>query len=414
MIRITNTMMANTLMRNMNNNMKNLSELQNQIATGRKINKPSDDPGGLVRSLRLRSDISANEQYLANISDSLSYMDTTESAMNNLTSVINRVRELTVQAANGTNDDSALQSIAEELGQLKEQLRTVSNSTYGSKYVFAGSNVTEAPCTEDGQWTGNNTELQREIGAGVKIPVNIDMKSWFIQQGQSISGAGATTDISGMSSSPPPSFQIQVDGDSTLHTITLDPVGPPALNNGTDIAAAMQTAINAIVQPGYDYAGVTVTYDAVNGYVISSGSTRIDSGVQISSGVSNDVAAALKLGIANEGSENAGVFAVMDQVINAINSGDSETVSDLLGKIDEKLDALLTNRSIVGARTNRLEMQQTRLKNIDISYTGLLADNEDADIAEVSVNLQMQENVYNASLAVGAKIIQPSLIDFLN
>lgn len=414
MIRITNTMIANTLTRNMNNNLKNLSELQEQIATGRKLNKPSDDPGGLVRSLRLRSDISANEQYLANISDSLSYMDTTESAMNNLTSVLNRVRELTVQAANGTNDDSALQSIAEELSQLKEQLRTISNSTYGSKYVFAGSNVTEAPCTESGEWTGNEIELQREIGAEVKIPVNINMKSWFIQQGQSISGTGASTDISSLPVAPPPSFRIQVDGDATVHTVTLDPVGPPALNDGTAIAAAMQTAINAIVQPGYDYAGVTVAYDAVNGYVISSASTGINSGIHITSGTNGDVADDLKLGIANGGTENAGIFAVMDQIINAVNNGESSTISDLLGKIDLKLDTLLTSRSIVGARTNRLELQQTRLKNIDISYTGLLSDNEDADMAEVSVKLQMQENVYNASLAVGAKIIQPSLIDFLD
>ncbi|MEQ8176649.1 MAG: flagellar hook-associated protein FlgL [Syntrophomonadaceae bacterium] len=414
MIRITNTMMANTLTRNMNNNLKNMNELQEQVATGRKINKPSDDPGGLVRSLRLRSDITANEQYLANISDSLSYMDTTESAMNNLTSVVNRVRELTVQAANGTNDDSALQSIAEELSQLREQIRTISNSTYGSKYVFAGSNVTEAPCTEDGQWTGNNIELMREIGSEVRIPVNMDMKSWFIQQGQSISGTSASTDISGLPASPPPSFQIQVDGDATVHTITMNPLGPPALNNGTDIATAMQTAINAIVQPGYDYAGVTVTYDAVNGYIISSASTGINSGVQITSAPDGDVADDLKLGIANGGTENAGMFAVMDQVINAVKNRKSDTTSDLLDKIDEKLDTLLTNRSIVGARTNRLEMQQTRLKNIDISYTGLLSTNEDADMAEVSVKLQMQENVYNASLAIGAKIIQPSLIDFLD
>ncbi len=413
MIRITNNMVANTLTRNMNNNMKNLYKLQEQIATGRTINKPSDNPGGLVRSLRLRSDITANEQYLANISDSLSYMDTTESAMNNLTSVLNRVRGLTVQAANGTNDDSALQSIAEELSQLREQLRTIANSTYGSKYVFAGSNVTEAPCTEDGQWTGNNTELMREIGSEVKIPVNIDMKSWFIQPGQSISGTGASTDISSLPASPPPSFRIQVDGDAAVHTITLDPLGPPALNNGTDIAAAMQTAINAVVQPDYDYAGVTVTYDAVNGYVISSASTGTNSGVHITSGTNNDVADDLKLGITTGGTENAGIFAVMDQIINAVTSGDSDITSDLLGKIDQKLDTLLTNRAIVGARTNRLEMQQTRLKSIDISYTGLLSDNEDADMAEVAVNLQVQENVYNASLAVGAKIIQASLIDFL-
>lgn len=413
MYRITTNMMATTLKRNLNRNMQALDKLEEQISSGRKINRPSDDPAGLVKSLRLRSDITQNDQYVDNISDSISFMDTTDSALDNLSSVISRIRELTVQGANGTNDQDALNSISEEMRQLKEQIRTVANTTYGSKYIFAGSNVTQAPCSGN-QWTGNEKLLEREIGAGVKIPVNLNMKSWFIQQGTSTSGEGAATDISAWSATPPPSFQIQVDGDPTLHTVTLDPVGPPPLDSGANIAAAMKTAINAIVESGYDYAGVDVAFDAVNNsYSISSGNTGITSGIEITAGTSNDVSAALKLGITNDGTEAQGIFAVIDQVVNAVDSGDSDTVSSLLSKVDEKLNSLLSYRSVVGAKTNRMEMQQSRLESTGTSYTGLLAQNEDADMAEVAMNLKMQENVYNASLAGGAQVIQPTLIDFL-
>jgi len=77
------------------------------------------------------------------------------------------------------------------------------------------------------------------------------------------------------------------------------------------------------------------------------------------------------------------------------------------------IDNLLAARSTIGAKINRLELQRSRLESTQVSYTSLLAQNEDADIAEVIMNLKMQESVYQASLAAGARIIQPSLVDFL-
>lgn len=412
MIRITNNMIANTLKRNMNNNIKNLSVLQNQLSTGRVINRPSDNPAGLVRSLRLRSDLVSNDQYLANIQEGINYMDTTDAALDNLTKVLARVRDLTVQGANGTNDIGARDSIAKEVAQLRDQIKTVANTTYGSKYVFAGSNVTEEPC-QGNQWTGNNQLLDREIGTGVLLPVNLNMKNWFVSDAStpasSVSGQNPSEDIS---AGPADSFQIQVDGDPTVRTVSLNLAG---LTTGAAIATEMQTRINAIGTPdGYDYSSVSVSYDAVNKcYTIISSNTNLNAGVQITAAATNDVSAALKLGLANKGTETAGIFAVFDQVINALKNSDGVTASQLLTKLDDKRDELLASRAIIGAKTNRLEMQQSRLEGEQTSYTKLLAGNEDADMVEVGIQLKMQENVYNASLAGGAKIIQPSLIDFL-
>src|SRR5690242_15840742 len=109
--RITQNMMNTQLMRNLNSNMRRMDNSQNQLATGRRINKPSDDPVGIAFALRYRSEIAANEQYESNANAAVSWMDYTDVTLNQAGSVLQRVRELTVQAANGTNSSESLQAI---------------------------------------------------------------------------------------------------------------------------------------------------------------------------------------------------------------------------------------------------------------------------------------------------------------
>jgi flagellar hook-associated protein 3 FlgL len=302
MIRITNGMLINELKYNLNNNYTNMDKYQRQLATGRKINLPSDNPAGLVKSLRLRTNLVEGEQYLANINEGINFMETTDAALDNLTAIMQRIRELAVNAANGTNDDSARKAIADEIKELTDQITIVANTSYGSKYIFAGTNVTQQPCQEDSdpdtfKWTGNNEALQLEIGVGVKLTINLT--------------------------------------DSSMNNFFV--------GNGTD----------------------------------------------------------------------PGVIDFCRELVNDIEAGNLDAVNAALTTADKFIDNLLTARSTIGAKVNRLELQQSRLDSTQISYTSLLAQNEDADIAEVIMNLKMQESVYRASLAAGARIIQPSLVDFL-
>lgn len=301
MIRITNGMLVNELKYNLNNNYTNMDKYQRQLATGRKINLPSDNPAGLVKSLRLRTNLVEGEQYLANINEGINFMETTDAALGNLNSIMQRIRELAVNAANGTNDDSARRAIADEIKELTDQITIVANTSYGSKYIFAGTNVTQQPCQEDSadtfKWTGNNEALQLEIGVGVKLTINLT--------------------------------------DSSMNNFFV--------GNGTD----------------------------------------------------------------------PGVIDFCRGLVSDIETGDLDAVNAALTTADKFIDNLLTARSTIGAKVNRLELQQSRLDSTQISYTSLLSQNEDADIAEVIMNLKMQESVYRASLAAGARIIQPSLVDFL-
>jgi len=293
-------MLVNDLRRNLNNNMTNLDKYQRQLSTGRKINLPSDNPAGLVKSLRLRTNLVEGEQYLANINEGINFMETTDAALGNLNSILQRIRELSVNAANGTNDASARKAIADEIRELTDQITLVANTSYGSKYIFAGTNVTQPPYQEGfgtNNWTGNNNDLQLEIGVGVKLTINLTdgtMKNFFT-------------------------------GDGT------DP----------------------------------------------------------------------------------GVIGFCQTLADDVEAGNLEQVDAALATADQFINDLLSARSTIGAKINRLELQQSRLDSTQISFTNLLAQNEDADIAEVIMNLKMQESVYRASLAAGARIIQPSLVDFL-
>jgi flagellar hook-associated protein 3 FlgL len=85
-----------------------------------------------------------------------------------------------------------------------------------------------------------------------------------------------------------------------------------------------------------------------------------------------------------------------------------------LDLLQRKLDGITKERAIIGANVNRLDLQENRLEDTSINYEELLSKNQDADMAEVIMDLKMQENVYKASLAAGARIIMPSLVDFLS
>ena len=101
-MRITNNMLINNMLSNLSTNLNRMSKYQNQLATGKKISLPSDDPIVASRALKLRTDVSEIEQYKRNVDDATSWMEITETTLAQMGEVMHRVRELVVQGSNGT------------------------------------------------------------------------------------------------------------------------------------------------------------------------------------------------------------------------------------------------------------------------------------------------------------------------
>jgi len=309
-MRVTQSMLNSQMLRNLNSNLTRLDQLQNQMSTGKKISKPSDDPVGLSFALKYRSELISNEQYQKNADSASSWLENTDKLIGESNDVLQRARELAVQGANGTNSDASMEALGMEVQQLYEQLVTIGNSQFNGKYVFNGQKTDLPPyeMVTAGDTTGltvgdsDQGKILFEIGTGIAFPVNI-----------------TGMDLFGQHSNLP----------------STDPSYKP----------------------------------------------------------------------------NA--FQVLSDLKNALMNHNQNDVNSALGKLDNVVDNVLSKWAEVGARYNRVELMSNRLDNENINVQSLLSKTEDADMAEVMINLKTEENVYQASLSTGARIIRPSLMDFL-
>jgi len=294
-MRMTNNILVNNLKSNISKNMYRMSKLDNMLSTGRRINKPSDDPTGIVDSLRLSSRLRETAIYQQNTSDAKSWLESTDSSLGSLNGILNRIYELSVKSANGTLSHEDRATIKAEVSQLQNEVITIANATHGDRYLFGGKNTTEAPYL-NGAWNPNlsNAEIKYEIGVGITVPVNVTAEDVF--------QAGTPQDLLG-------TIQQIID----------------------DIAADDTTRLGGID----------------------------------------------------------------------------------LDNLKQNIDTVLGARAQIGARVNRLEMSQERLTELTINLTSLKEDVEGIDPAKVILDMKNQENVYQAALAVGARAIQPTLMDFL-
>ncbi|MBF8982981.1 flagellar hook-associated protein FlgL [Lutibacter sp. B2] len=157
-MRITNMMMINNMMGNLNTHLNRMDKIDNQVSTGKRINRPSDDPVGTAQVLKFTSDISAHEQYKKNADEANSWLDATETAVSQLKDVLQRVRELTVRGASGTMAEDDKKAIQKEIVQLKDQMVAIGNTTFAGKYLFGGYKTTEKPFTIE----------ETEVGSKIK------------------------------------------------------------------------------------------------------------------------------------------------------------------------------------------------------------------------------------------------------
>jgi flagellar hook-associated protein 3 FlgL len=175
-MRVTNGMLISNMMRNYNKNMRNLAKLQEQLATGKRILRPSDDPVATSKSLKLRSDLAYNQQYVSNADNAISWLESTELALKDLGDVLQRVRELAVKAGNGSLSLEDRTAIADEIQQLQKHVVQVGNATYSGRYIFAGYKTDQPAFVEqDGEliYEGDKGKIAFEIGIGNRIEVNV-------------------------------------------------------------------------------------------------------------------------------------------------------------------------------------------------------------------------------------------------
>ena len=172
--RITSHMVSGSTLRDVNAAFASLSRSSQELASGRSILEPSDNPYGAGRAIGLQSTIDGLSSYAGSVQDGIAWESTATSALSSIGKIVQRVRELTLQSVSGVNNKADLENLAGEVEQLTESVKQDANVQYAGRYVFAGTLTETAPYKEgvEDAYHGNEGSISRAIGPSATVQVN--------------------------------------------------------------------------------------------------------------------------------------------------------------------------------------------------------------------------------------------------
>lgn len=393
-MRVTQKILTDRSMQNLNNILSRVLRTQDILSSGKEIRRPSDDPVRFNQVLSLRTSIEKLDQYTSNVEDGINWLNLVDESLSSVSGVLEKVRTLVLQGANGTLTAEDREMIATEIEAYLEELIGTANTSYAGRHLFSGTQTLTVPFSREGDiitYYGDNNSIILEIENNTTLAIGFPGDDVFFRGFEASSGDMTSVDFNNYNGS---SFTINgkiVNIDSATITSLSDLVN--LINNDPNLKSEV--------------------------YALSDGD-RLILRSRTASPLSLSGAPLEAWGMIDGGGdilnsrEAEGVFKVVEDIIKDLRNNEVSKLSgEDLENLDEALDNLLAVRSQVGARTLRLENSRNRFEEFSVNFKKLLSLNEDIDVAEVVMQLNEHQNVYQMALAATARVIQPTLLDFL-
>lgn len=173
-MRITNSMLTAQTLRDLQSNYAAMAQAQEQVSSGRRLNRPSDNPPDTQQAIKYDQVLASVAQYLRNVQTAQNATATAEGALSSAGDAIQRLKELSLQAANDTISATQRQGILAEVTQLQQQLVSLANTKNGVDYVFSGQKTsTPAYANPTAAYTGDDNAITARISQGQTIQINV-------------------------------------------------------------------------------------------------------------------------------------------------------------------------------------------------------------------------------------------------
>lgn len=370
-MRVTTQMAVGTLVSNLDRSYERIVRFQNELSSGTRLNNLSDDPAAIERSLALRSELRNIEQFQKNIDDGVGWLELSEGTLNELETLFVEVRGLAVQGATSTYNASQRNAIADQVDQFLEHAISLSEARYRGRYIFSGTQTSEVPYVPRRDQNGNILEVQargnadgaieREVADGIIMQVNIPGREIFEDPEQIVIHMGKLPD------------RLEDEGDAT------------ALRNlfGEDGQMTLSELRGVLATPAEDL------------------------------GLSAELRGVLEKQRDNYASRVVNPFGVLIELRDSLRDNEPESVRGTLSKLAAMRERISSVRGLVGARVNRMEITRNVLDRSTVEMTSILSSDEDIDLSATIVNLQQEQDVFQAALASGNVVIPQSLMDFI-
>jgi flagellar hook-associated protein 3 FlgL len=370
-MRVTGHMIRQKILRNMQSAIERLQFSQVQLATGKRILQPSDDPIGMSKDIRVRALLADKEQFQKNIEDALGWIDNTEPSVDQILADVVELKEIAIRGASDTLGSPERAALAQQVEHLIQQIVTLSNDRYGQRYVFAGTYTLTEPYTAQRVVSSEATTLPDLEW--------VDLDNARITQG--------TVTVAG------PMGETYAEGTDYEIDYQLGRIRRCAAGS---------------MNPGDSF---TVSYETET-------ICRVDLNVPDTSGIINrEIAQGVYEGINTGGQEilasGTDILALMIRVKTDLYRNDGIAVNQSLNEIDQAIDQVSAGLGKLGARRSAFELAMAKLDSEVVNLHSIISSLEDADIAEVTVKFQAQQMAYESALAAAGKMMNMSLINFV-
>ncbi|XKH01000.1 flagellar hook-associated protein FlgL [Marinobacter nauticus] len=412
MIRISSQQIFNGGINRLQGINSNLVDTQQQISTGKKVNKPSDDPVAAARILKLDQELKRVDTYERNANLADNRLKQEESALASSVDIIQRVRELTVQAGSGSLSTNDRESISAELKERLDQLANITNSRDASgEYIFSGFQGQTPAFAKDGagdwQYQGDEGQRVLEIDDGVTVPISDHGKGIFVNIAKAVSvtdtSDGGTGDaagyVSGLEVVAPKDLRDAFSGrapDDLVVSVT-DNAGvlEVSVTDPRTGATIPTQPVNAVAGEEFEVAGMKMTVnDAQDGDTYT-------------------------LGI----SDRQSVFGTIENLIDGLEGiakgddrGNAEydaLISESLTNLDNAQEKIILKQTELGGRLNAVESTTAFLEDSGLYTKEIRSQLQDVDYAEAISNLSFQSFVLQAAQQSFAQVSRLSLFDRL-
>lgn len=399
-MRVSTSWMQQQSVGSMMDRQSDLSDLNIQLSTGKRINQPSDDPVGAARALDLTHVTADTAQYQRNITSANARLGLEDQTLSNVTNVLGRVRTLLLQAANGTQTDETRGDIAAEMVQLRQQLLGQANSKDGQgEYIFAGNRTGTEPFASQNGVTYVGDDGQRMVAAGPGLQV-------------------ATGDPGSAVFANIPT------GNGTFA------ISAAAANSGSAVAGASSVSDPHANPSAWDGGSYSIVFTAADAYEVrDGGGAMLDSGSYdpaVGGSVSFRGAQVAFSGTPAAGdsfalgaSSTQDVFTTLDKIIGTLqqpNGGGADTQNDIntqFANLDQAINTITRTRGAVGARMNALDQQSGLNDDLTLQYKSALSDVQSVNYYDAISQLGAQTTALQAAQQTYTKIQGSKLFDYL-
>ncbi|HET6460777.1 MAG TPA: flagellar hook-associated protein FlgL [Syntrophales bacterium] len=393
-MRISNQTIYQNISSQLSNMTAELNHVQEQMSTGKQINKPSDDPIGATQAMRLKKVLSQIDQYGKNIQQGSSWLDVTNTSLNTISQLISQASDIASQMSTETGSASQRQAAAQSIQNILDQLVQIGNTPLNGRYIFSGYQD-HAPAFTD------NLTIHQALAAPANNPAYTGTAT---SSGAytGLTGKQYVAEITTGGAVGVAQYRVSEDGGATwgpADAFTTS-TSPTPVYNSTDLGVQI-----AFTNSGTLTAGDRFSID-VSRYQGDSGKMKVVTG--------NSSQVEVNL-TGNEvfGETGNDLFDVLTGLENALETNDSGSIQASMSSLTQFQSNVAALQSEVGSRQDQIEVSQNILSNLDQQYTNQLSDVENADTTTLATLLQAKLTQYEAALYSANQILSTSFVDIL-